>query len=60
MTRYSVDVDALRRLDREALHELDEHVARIVQREIEQKRRDEEEARRKKAKKRRKARNKKQ
>ncbi len=60
MTKHSIDVDAMRRLDKQALHELDDHVARIVQREIEQKRRDEEEARRKKAKKRRKARNKKQ
>jgi hypothetical protein len=51
MSKYNVDIDALQKLDRQALMELDESVERSIQRQIEQKRREEEEARRKKAKK---------
>ena len=50
MSRFKVDIRALQNAERTALVELDDHIARIFQREAEQKRRDEEKAKKKKAK----------
>jgi len=56
MSKYSIDYDSLQKLDRQALLEFDEEIARSIERQIEQRRLEEEEARRKKARKKRKKR----